>query len=156
MWESAATLELDLEARRTLERWINAGTSPQRIVLRARIILMAAQGMPNRRIAQTVGTRRPTVILWRNRFANGGVDTLLEDAPGRGRPARISRAKVKRVVEATMHTLPAGSTHWSTRTMAKTQGISHATVQRIWDSHGLQPHRTKRSNSPVISALSRN
>ena len=141
MWESAATLELDLEARRTLEGWINAGTSPQRIVLRARIILMAAQGMPNRRIAQTVGTSRPTVILWRNRFASGGVDALLEDAPGRGRPARISRAKVKRVVEATIHTLPAGSTHWSTRTMAKTQGISHATVQRIWDCHGLQPHR---------------
>lgn len=141
MWESAATLELDLEARRTLEGWVNAGTSPQRIVLRARIILMAAQGMPNRRIAQTVGTSRPTVILWRNRFASGGVDALLEDAPGRGRPTRISRAKVKRVVEATMHTLPEGSTHWSTRTMAKTQGISHATVQRIWDSHGLQPHR---------------
>jgi transposase len=141
MWESAETLELDAEARRTLEGWINASTSPQRIVLRARVILMAAQGMPNRRIAQTVGTSRPTVILWRNRFASGGVDALLEDAPGRGRPASISRAKVQRIVEATIHTLPAGATHWSTRTMAKTQGISHATVQRIWDSHGLQPHR---------------
>ena len=143
MWESAEAIELDAEARRTLEGWINAGTSPQRIVLRARIILMAAEGMANRRIAQTVGTSRPTVILWRNRFASGGVAALLQDAPGRGRPARISSAKVRQVVEATVRTRPAGATHWSTRTMAKAQGISHATVQRIWDSHGLQPHRVE-------------
>jgi len=143
MWQAPDALEVSDEARRTLERWVSAGTSPQRIVLRARIVLLAAQGMANRRIAQAVHTSRPTVLLWRNRFTVGGVAALLEDAPGRGRPASISRAKVKRVVVATTQTLPRGATQWSTRTMAKAQGVSHATVQRIWDAHGLQPHRVK-------------
>jgi transposase len=71
------------------------------------------------------------------------VAALLEDAPGRGRPASISPATVKRIVKATTQTRPRGATHWSTRTMAEAQGISHATVQRIWTAHGLQPHRVK-------------
>jgi len=143
MWESPEALEVSEEARRTLEGWVNARTSPQRIVMRARIVLLAAQGLANRRIAQEVRTSRPTVILWRDRFAAGGVAALLEDAPGRGRPASITRAKVKRIIEATTQTRPRGATHWSTRSLAKAQGISHATVQRIWDAHGLQPHRVE-------------
>src|SRR2546425_7394023 len=143
MWESPDALEVSDEARRTLEGWVGARTSPQRMVMRARIVLLAAQGMANRRIAHTVRTSRPTVLLWRNRFAAGGVAGLLEDAPGRGRPAAISPAKVGRIVEATTQTRPRGATHWSTRSMAKTQGVSHATVRRIWEAHGLQPHRAR-------------
>lgn len=143
MWESPEALEVNSEARRTLEGWVGARTSPQRMVMRARVVLLASQGMANRRIARAVGTSRPTVLLWRNRFAAGGVGALLEDAPGRGRPASISPAKVRRIVKATTQTRPRGATHWSTRTMAEAQGISHATVQRIWDAHGLQPHRVK-------------
>jgi transposase len=143
MWESPAALEVSEEARRTLEGWVGARTSPQRIVMRARIVLLASQGAANRRIAREVGTSRPTVVLWRNRFVAGGVAALVEDAPGRGRPASISSAKVRRIVTATTQTRPRGATHWSTRTMAEAQGISHATVQRIWDAHGLQPHRVK-------------
>ena len=143
MWEAADALEVSDEARRTLEGWVNARTSPQRMVMRARIVLLAAQGRANRRIAQAVRTSRPTVLLWRQRFAAGGVAALLEDAAGRGRPASIASTKVKRIVEATTQTRPRGATHWSTRTMAKAQGVSHATVQRIWEAHGLQPHRIK-------------
>jgi transposase len=143
MWESAEALEVSDEARRTLEGWVTARTSPQRIVLRARIVLLAAQGVANRRIAQEVHTSRPTVLLWRNRFVEGGLAALLEDAPGRGRPPSIAAAKVQRIVEATTQTRPRGATHWSTRTMAQVQGVSAATVQRIWDAHGLQPHRVK-------------
>jgi transposase len=143
MWESAEAVEVSEEARRTLEGWISARTSPQRIVMRARIVLLAARGMANRRIAQEVRTSRPTVLLWRNRFAAGGVGALLEDAPGRGRPVAISPAKVRRIVAATTRTRPRGATHWSTRTMAQAQGVSPATVQRIWEAHGLQPHRVK-------------
>lgn len=143
MWESAEALDVSAEARRMLEGWIKAPTSPQRIVMRAKIVLMAAEGMSNRRIAHLVGTSRPTVLLWRNRFASGGVDALLEDAPGRGRPPRISVSKVKSIVKGTTQTRPPGATHWSTRTMAKAQGVSHSTVQRIWDAHGLQPHRVE-------------
>jgi transposase len=143
MWELPEALEVSDEARRTLEGWVGARTSPQRIVMRARIVLLASQGVANRRIAREVGTSRPTVVLWRNRFVAGGVAALMEDAPGRGRPASISSAKVRRIVKATTQTRPRGATHWSTRTMAEAQGISHATVQRIWDAHGLQPHRVK-------------
>ena len=143
MWESPEALEMSSEARRTLEGWVGAHRSPQRIVMRARIVLLASEGMANRRIAREVGTSRPTVLLWRERFVAGGVAALLQDAPGRGRPASISAAKVKRIVKATTQTRPRGATHWSTRTMAEAQGISHATVQRIWDAHGLQPHRVK-------------
>lgn len=143
MWEAADALEVSDEARRTLEGWVNARTSPQRMVMRARIVLLAGQGRANRRIAQAVRTSRPTVLLWRQRFAAGGVAALLEDAAGRGRPASIASTKVKRIVEATTQTRPRGATHWSTRTMAKAQGVSHATVQRIWEAHGLQPHRIK-------------
>ena len=143
MWEAAGALEVSDEARWTLEGWASARTSPQRMVMRARIVLLAAQGLANRRIAHEVRTSRPTVLLWRNRFAVGGVAALLEEAPGRGRPAAISRTKVKRIVTATTQTRPRGATHWSTRTLAKVQGVSHAPVQRIWDAHGLQPHRVK-------------
>src|SRR5713226_4401687 len=143
MWESPEALEVSDEARRTLEGWVGASTSPQRMVMRARIVLLASQGVANRRIAREVGTSRPTVVLWRNRFVAGGVAALVEDARARGRPASISPAKVKRIVKATTQTRPRGATHWSTRTMAEAQGISHATVQRIWNAHGLQPHRVK-------------
>src|SRR2546422_1458154 len=143
MWESPEALTVSSEAKRTLEGWVGARTSPQRMALRARIVLLASQGLANRRIAREVGTTRPTVLLWRNRFVAGGVAALLEDAPGRGRPVSISSAKVKRLVKATTQSRPRGATHWSTRTMAAAQGISPATVQRIWEAHGLQPHRTK-------------
>jgi len=141
MWEPSEALVVNEEARRTLEAWVNARTSPQRIVLRARIVLMAGQGVATRRIARAVGTSRPTVLLWRNRFSAGGLNALLQDAPGRGRPPSISPAKVKRILAATVNSSPRAATHWSTRTMAKAQGVSHATVQRIWEAHGLQPHR---------------
>ena len=87
---------------------------------------------------------RPTVILWRERFRQGGPDGLTKIAPGRGRPVTYNADRVKQIIEATTQSKPPGATHWSTRTMAKAQGVSKATVQRIWFAHGLQPHRTKR------------
>ena len=68
---------------------------------------------------------------------------LTEEEPGRGRKSGISAEKVKQIVEATLHSHPAQATHWSVRTMASAQGVSPATVQRIWDAHGLQPHRAE-------------
>src|SRR5881409_497461 len=143
MWNPTDPLEVSDEAKRTLQAWVNAPTAPQRVVMRARIVLLATEGMATAHIAREVNTSRPTVLLWRNRFADGGVAALVEDAPGRGRPVSISRKKVQRIVKATTQTRPRGATHWSTRTMAQAQGVSAATVQRIWDAHGLQPHRVK-------------
>ena len=143
MWSVAESLPVSADQRRTLEAWIQARNTPQKIVLRSRIILGAASGQANRRIAQELNISRPTVILWRERFLRGGPAALTEDEPGRGRKAKIASEKVKQIVEATLHSHPAGATHWSVRTMAATQGVSPATVQRIWDAHGLQPHRTE-------------
>ena len=144
MPKSADALPISPEQRRTLEAWERAQNTPQSVVLRARIVLLAANGLPNSRIAREVGVSRPTVILWRQRFLQGGPCALTEIAPGRGRRVTYGVERVNQIVQATTQTKPRGATHWSTRTMAKAQGLSKATVQRIWSAHGLQPHRTKR------------
>ena len=132
-----------MEQRKTLEAWIRAKTTPQRVVLRSRICLLAAEGKSNNAIAHELGTSRPTVLLWRKRFEDAGPSGLSEDAPHGPSAQRLSALKVKAIVEATLHTTPEDATHWSTRTMAVKQGISHASVARIWDAHGLKPHRIK-------------
>jgi transposase len=143
MWSVPDALVVTDEQRRTLETWVAARNTPQKVVLRARIVLMAAEGKANRRIARDLRTSRPSVILWRQRFVAGGTTALTEDAPGRGRKPTISAKKVKEIVTATLHTKPRAATQWSVRTMATAQGVSPATVQRIWDAHGLEPHRTR-------------
>ncbi len=144
MPKSADALPISPEQRRTLEAWIRAQNTPQSVVLRARIVLLAADGLSNSRNAREVHVSRPTVILWRQRFRQGGPGALTEIAPGRGRRVTYGAERVNEIVQATIQTKPPGATHWSTRTMAKAQGLSKATVQRIWSAHGLQPHRTKR------------
>jgi transposase len=143
MWDVPQALAISPEQQRTLEAWIAARNTPQKVVFRSRIVLMAAEGKANRRIAQELQTSRPTVILWRQRFAESGPTGLTEAAPGRGRKPQISSGKVKQIVEATLHTKPKAATHWSVRSMAQAQGVSAATVHRIWDAHGLEPHRTR-------------
>jgi transposase len=143
MWSVPDAVALSAEDKRTLEAWTKARNTSQKIVFRCRIVLLAAQGLANRRIAQQLKTSRPTVILWRNRFAAGGPVALTEEEAGRGRRPQVSPAKVKQIIGATLHSHPVDATHWSVRTMAAAQGVSPATVQRIWDAHGLQPHRTK-------------
>jgi transposase len=143
--------EVSEEQRVLLERWSKAHGTPQSIATRARIVLMAADGESNSAIARDLGVSRPTVILWRERFAQGGPQALCEVKEGRGRKRSISAGKVKEIVVATTQTTPPGETHWSCRSMAKAQGVSPATVQRIWDAHGLKPHRVrtfKLSNDP--------
>jgi transposase len=142
------------QQRDVLERWVGAQKTPQSVAVRARIVLLAAAGESNSRIARTLGVARSTVILWRSRFAEGGTAALTETRPGRGRKPQISTAKIKAIVRATTQTTPPGQTHWSCRTMAKAQGVSPATVQRIWDAHGLKPHRVrtfKLSNDPQFT-----
>ncbi len=131
------------EQRALLERWASAHKTPQSVALRARIVLLAAAGESNSAIARRLSVSRPTVILWRERFQTGGPQALTETRPGRGRKPTISAAKIKAIVAATTQTTPPGQTHWSCRSMAAAQGVSAATVQRIWDAHGLQPHRTR-------------
>jgi transposase len=154
MESTASRTMVSAEQRELLERWVGAQKTPQSVALRARIVLLAAAGESNSAIARRLSVSRPTVIMWRERFEKGGAQALTETRPGRGRKPTISAAKIKAIVAATTQTRPPGETHWSCRTMAKAQGVSAATVQRIWDAHGLQPHRTrafKLSNDPLFS-----
>jgi transposase len=104
---------------------------------------MAADGALNQDIAAKLGTTRPTVQLWRDRFLALRLNGLKKDAPRPGRLPKITAEKIAEVVEATLHTKPVNATHWSTRTMAACQGISEKTVRRIWKLHNLKPHLIK-------------
>jgi len=104
---------------------------------------MAAEGTQSQEIAQRMKISRPTVQLWRQRFLALRVSGLEKDAPRPGRIPRIPAHKISAVVEATLHTTPPQTTHWSTRSMAKAQGLSEATVRRIWQQHNLKPHLIK-------------
>jgi transposase/transposase-like protein len=143
MSKPVVALPVSAEQRGELERLVRAHTTPQSVAKRARIVLAAAEGESNSSIASRLGVSRPTVIQWRERFAAGGPAALADTKPGRGRKPSISSEKVRQIVEATLHTEPDGATHWSCRSMAKAHGVSPATVQRIWDAHGLKPHQVK-------------
>lgn len=143
MWKTASALIMTEDQRKTSEAWVRAKKTAQRIVLRSRICLLATEGVSHNAIAKRLNTTRTTVLLWIKRFREQGLPGLSEDAPHGPSARRLDAEKVKAIVEATLHTTPKDSTHWSTRTMAKVQGVSRSTVQRIWNSHGLQPHRVE-------------
>jgi transposase len=143
MSRRAEAIVLSPEERGTLELWARGRSRPLRVVQRARIIQMAADGVPNQDIARDLKISRPTVQLWRQRFLALRVPGLEKDAPRPGRIPKISARKIKAVVNATLHGTPPTATHWSTRTMAAAQGLSEATVRRIWKQHGLKPHLVK-------------
>ena len=110
------------------------------MVERAEIVLRAAEGQQSQAIASEMNLARPTVQLWRDRFAKQGLSGIEKDAPRPGRKPKLAAARVRRVIQATLETTPPNATHWSLRTMAKAQGISRMAVQRIWAGHGLKPH----------------
>lgn len=119
VWTPVPPLPLTPDQRAILERWARGRRTPHRVTLRARIVLAAAAGLPNHRIAEDLDVSRPTVLLWRARFTTQGVEGLRHDAPRPGRTPKVSAAHVKAVVDATLHTTPPHATHWSVRTMAQ-------------------------------------
>src|SRR3990170_4285645 len=143
MSRRAEPIVLSPEERGTLDLWARGKRLAQRLVQRARIIRMAADGVPSQEIARGLKISRPTVQLWRQRFLALRLAGLEKDAPRPGRIPRISQRRVRAIVYATLHTKPENATHWSTRTMAEAQGVSEATVRRIWKRHNLKPHLTK-------------
>jgi len=132
--------ELTESDRQQLNRWIAAHQTPQQVVQRARIVLLAAQGKNDPDIADELQLNRKSVALWRHRFLDEGAATLWEVEQGRGRKPLYSAEKVKAIVDATLQTKPKGMTHWSCRLMAAAAGVSKATVNRIWQSHNIKPH----------------
>lgn len=143
MSRTAESIVLSAEERSILGIWIRGRRYPVRQVQRAQIILMAADGTQSQEIARRMQISRPTVQLWRQRFLALRLSGLEKDAPRPGRIPRISADKITAVVNATLHTTPPQATQWSTRSMARAQGLSEATVRRIWQQHNLKPHLVK-------------
>lgn len=127
----------------TIHRWAQGKSIPLRLVQRAQIIQMAARGVFNHDIAKRLNISRPTVQLWRDRFLALRLSGLEKDAPRPGRFPKISHKKVTAIVNATLHTTPPNATHWSSRSMAKAQGVSKDTIRRIWKQYRLKPHLIK-------------
>lgn len=147
-----AGLMLTAEERLTLEQWTRRPKTAQALARRARVVLACATGKTNHAVAAEFNTTGQTVGRWRRRFVERRQDGLL-DEPRPGTPRRISDAEVERVLALTLETKPSAATHWSSRDMAKTCGLSQSTVSRIWQAFGLQPHRTetfKLSQDPLF------
>jgi transposase len=144
MWEAAKPLKVNETDMALMAAMLRAGCTPQKVVFRIKIVLGAASGKPNAELARELETTRTTVIKWRERCEEAGLEGILEDAPRSGRKKTISADKEAEVVRATLETRPPEATHWSTRTMADAQGVSDTTVYRIWKAHRLQPHRVER------------
>ncbi|MBL7494698.1 IS630 family transposase, partial [Frankia sp. CNm7] len=137
---SAVPIELSVEEREVLEGWVRRRKTSQALAQRSRIVLACAGGATNAQVAAELGVSRNTVATWRNRFA---VDRLegLSDEPRPGRPRTVSDVKVHEVITKTLEeTPPNGDTQWSTRSMARTSGLSQSTVSRMWRAFGLKPH----------------
>ena len=125
--------------RATLESWLRAPTVAQGLALRAKVILASAEGEGVRPMARRLGVSPNTVAVWRRRYRSLGLDGLRTKERS-GRPRRISPARERAVISATLRK-PKAATHWSARRLAKSVGLSAATVHRIWQKYGLQPHR---------------
>lgn len=139
----AVAITLSDEERKTLRRWARSRTAAARLVSRAQMILLAADGRENREIADQLGVHRTTVATWRQRFAAERLAGIEREQPGRGRPAHKRKHWARTIVEVTLHTTPKNATHWSTRSLAQHLGVDKSLVQRVWQAHELAPHRVR-------------
>jgi transposase len=143
-----------LDERKALESLANSRTAPYRQVQRARLVLLAAEGMANTAIAQEVGLSRTMVVQWRQRFIAQRL-TGLGDRPRPGKPKQYSDADRLRVIETACSQKPRGESHWSVRSLAKATGVGRDTVHRILRQASLKPHRVEtfsRSPDPDFAA----
>jgi transposase len=141
--EAERNIWLSPDDRARLEGWVAGWNTPQKLVWRARIVLMWASGAGVTAITRATGKTKKTAYRWRDRYHECGVEGLARDATRPGRKLPLSAATIGRVVNMTLHEKPPAATQWSARTLAKAAGLSHTSVQRIWAAHGLKPHLTK-------------
>lgn len=139
MWNPSPSLAVTHSQKQELLKIAKRRNSPQKMVLRVTIVLFAADGMSNNAIAKKLAVNRKTAILWRERFATGGLKAL-DDRSRPGRKPKLSATMIRRIIETTQHTTPPAATHWSNRTLAAHLGVSKSAVQRTWEAHGLKPH----------------
>ena len=151
-WSAAVGIALDAAERGELERRARRRKTSRGDALRAEIVLLAADGMTNVAVAERLGVSRLTVATWRKRFAAHRLDGLADEARP-GAPRKIGDGKISEVVTATLETMPAAATRWSTRSMAKASGVSTSTVHRIRRAFSPRPHRSetfKLSTDPLF------
>jgi transposase len=145
-------LTLTTEERDRLETVVHRARSQPLLARRARVVLASAEGLDNQAVAKKLRCSKGMVGKWRARFLKLRLDGLY-DEPRPGAPRKIGDDKVEQIVTQTLESTPRGQTHWSTRELAKTSGLSHMTISRIWRAFGLQPHRSesfKLSPDPLL------
>ena len=140
MHPATPALVLEDGQREVLEAMAKSTTAAHREVVRAKVLLSAAEGLANTAIAAQVGVSPSSVVSWRARFAPEGLAKFGEVRTGAWAKPQIPQEKVDEIVRLTQESKPEGQTHWSCRTMAKATGVSAATVQRVWHARGLKPH----------------
>ena len=145
MFTTAAPLVLNEVQKKELEALVRNGNSSQKVALRARLLLLAQQGVANRSIAQQMKVSRPTVLSLRTAFARKGM-AAVTGIRKRKRRGRVLTAELEqKILDTTLKTRPGdGSTHWSVRRLAGQLGISRTIVHRVWQKHDVQPHRVER------------
>ena len=150
----AAPLSVTDSDRVELTRMASSTVLAHRVVVQAKALLWAAEGVANDEIGRRCGVDSDSARRWRSRFAEKGVAGVGVIAKGRGRKPSLPPGTVAEVLRLTREELPAdGSTHWSTRTLAARVGIGKDTVARIWADHGLKPWKVttfKISNDPAF------
>ncbi len=149
---AAVSIELSKREFEELEGLARRRRTAQGLARRARIVLLAAEGLENKAISIRLGADPNTVGKWRRRFAARRLDGLY-DEPRPGAPRRIGDDAITETIRRTLEETPADATHWSLRSMARASGHAPSTVHRIWQAFGLQPHRSetfKLSTDPLF------
>ena len=151
MRQPVPALEMSAAQREVLESLARSQSVAHREVVRAKALLMAADGLANTAIAGALSVSPASVKSWRERFSEEGLAKLGHVRKGRGRKPSIPQSKIDEILDLTQNYRPEGETHWSCRTMAAAAGVSKSTVQLVWHARGLKPHRVKTfklSNDP--------
>nr|WP_281721022.1 IS630 family transposase [Nitrosomonas nitrosa] len=147
-------ISLDAEDRNTLQRWLNSRVVGPKQKLRAKIILMTAEGRPTEELMSLLKVSNPTLNLWRKRYLECGITGLIKGKTRTPGIPPLSQDKIQEILTLTMTGKPVAATHWSCRTMARQVGVSRMSVNRIWREHKLKPHRVKGfkvSNDPLFA-----
>ncbi len=125
-----------------LKSIISSRSLPSGLVARARVVLMAAEGISNNQISEKIGLSPQAVCKWRQRYLKQGISGL-HDELRLGRPRTITDEMVAALIRKTLDTKPKNATHWTVRSLAKGTTVSREAVHRIWNAFGLQPHRQR-------------
>ena len=136
----AQDIRLMKKERMTLQRWSQGRRVSVRQSERARMVLLAAEGMSNKEIAREMGVKAHTVGRWRSRFAELRLAGIEKDLPRGGRPRDQREQQQSEIIRKTTQEAPKNATHWSTRTLAKELGVTQSMIHRVWKANGLKPH----------------